>query len=92
MPRERVRENVAAQLKDFDGYNARPIRREAMSPPSTDAPMNPTVVMICPCHETHPLGSGVDQPRKTSNRENAKSATAAAHTDQASEQRREDSS
>ena len=25
MPRERVRENVAAQLKDFDGYNARPI-------------------------------------------------------------------
>ncbi len=25
MPPERVRENVAAQLKDFDGYNARPI-------------------------------------------------------------------
>ncbi|HSK86582.1 MAG TPA: hypothetical protein VK902_24740 [Rubrobacter sp.] len=25
MPRERVRENVTAQLKDFDGYNARPI-------------------------------------------------------------------
>ena len=25
MPRERVRENVVAQLKDFDGYNARPI-------------------------------------------------------------------
>jgi hypothetical protein len=25
MPRERVRENVAAQLNDFDGYNARPI-------------------------------------------------------------------
>ena len=25
MPRERVRENDAAQLKDFDGYNARPI-------------------------------------------------------------------
>ena len=25
MPRGRVRENVAAQLKDFDGYNARPI-------------------------------------------------------------------
>jgi len=25
MPRERVRENVAAQLRDFDGYNARPI-------------------------------------------------------------------
>jgi hypothetical protein len=25
MPRERVRENVYAQLKDFDGYNARPI-------------------------------------------------------------------
>jgi hypothetical protein len=25
MPRERVRENVAAQLQDFDGYNARPI-------------------------------------------------------------------
>jgi predicted small metal-binding protein len=25
MPRERVRENVAAQLKDFDGYNAHPI-------------------------------------------------------------------
>ena len=25
MPRERVRENVSAQLKDFDGYNARPI-------------------------------------------------------------------
>jgi hypothetical protein len=27
MPRERVRENVSAQLKDFDGYNARPISR-----------------------------------------------------------------
>ena len=25
MPRERARENVYAQLKDFDGYNARPI-------------------------------------------------------------------
>jgi predicted small metal-binding protein len=25
MPVERVRENVAAQLRDFDGYNARPI-------------------------------------------------------------------
>jgi hypothetical protein len=25
MPSERVRENVAAQLKDFDGYNAHPI-------------------------------------------------------------------
>jgi hypothetical protein len=25
MPPERVRENVAAQLQDFDGYNARPI-------------------------------------------------------------------
>ena len=25
MPRERVRENVAAQLQDFDGYNARTI-------------------------------------------------------------------
>ena len=25
MPPERVRENVAAQLRDFDGYNARPI-------------------------------------------------------------------
>jgi hypothetical protein len=25
MPRERVRENVSAQLKDFDGYYARPI-------------------------------------------------------------------
>jgi hypothetical protein len=25
MPPERVRENVAAQLKAFDGYNARPI-------------------------------------------------------------------
>jgi predicted small metal-binding protein len=25
MPRERVRENVSAQLKDFDGYNAHPI-------------------------------------------------------------------
>jgi hypothetical protein len=25
MPTERVRENVAAQLRDFDGYNARPI-------------------------------------------------------------------
>ncbi len=25
MPAERVRENVAAQLRDFDGYNARPI-------------------------------------------------------------------
>jgi predicted small metal-binding protein len=25
MPRERVRENVYAQLKDFDSYNARPI-------------------------------------------------------------------
>jgi predicted small metal-binding protein len=25
MPRERLRENVFAQLKDFDGYNARPI-------------------------------------------------------------------
>jgi hypothetical protein len=25
MPRERVRENVAAQLQGFDGYNARPI-------------------------------------------------------------------
>jgi hypothetical protein len=25
MPRERVRENVSAQLKVFDGYNARPI-------------------------------------------------------------------
>jgi predicted small metal-binding protein len=25
MPRERVRKNVAAQLRDFDGYNARPI-------------------------------------------------------------------
>ena len=25
MPPESVRENVAAQLKDFDGYNARPI-------------------------------------------------------------------
>ncbi len=25
MLRERVRENVAAQLRDFDGYNARPI-------------------------------------------------------------------
>jgi predicted small metal-binding protein len=25
MPRERIRENVSAQLKDFDGYNARPI-------------------------------------------------------------------
>ena len=25
MPSERVRENVAAQLRDFDGYNARPI-------------------------------------------------------------------
>lgn len=24
-PPERVRENVAAQLRDFDGYNARPI-------------------------------------------------------------------
>ena len=24
-PRERVRENVSAQLKDFGGYNARPI-------------------------------------------------------------------
>ena len=25
MPPERVRENIAAQLQDFDGYNARPI-------------------------------------------------------------------
>jgi endogenous inhibitor of DNA gyrase (YacG/DUF329 family) len=25
MPLERVRENVAAQLRNFDGYNARPI-------------------------------------------------------------------
>ena len=25
MPRERVRENVVARLRDFDGYNARPI-------------------------------------------------------------------
>jgi len=25
MPLERVRENVVAQLNDFDGYNARPI-------------------------------------------------------------------
>jgi hypothetical protein len=25
MPPERVRENVVAQLQDFDGYNARPI-------------------------------------------------------------------
>ena len=25
MPRERVRENVVAQLREFDGYNARPI-------------------------------------------------------------------
>ena len=25
VPTERVRENVAAQLRDFDGYNARPI-------------------------------------------------------------------
>ena len=25
MSRERVRENVSAQLKKFDGYNARPI-------------------------------------------------------------------
>jgi predicted small metal-binding protein len=25
MPLERVRENIAAQLRDFDGYNARPI-------------------------------------------------------------------
>ena len=25
MPRERVRENVVAQLRNFDGYNARPI-------------------------------------------------------------------
>ncbi len=25
MSPERVRENVAAQLRDFDGYNARPI-------------------------------------------------------------------
>jgi len=25
MPPERVRENVLAQLRDFDGYNARPI-------------------------------------------------------------------
>jgi hypothetical protein len=25
MPPERIRENVSAQLKDFDGYNARPI-------------------------------------------------------------------
>jgi hypothetical protein len=25
VPPERVRENVAAQLRDFDGYNARPI-------------------------------------------------------------------
>ena len=25
MPPARVRENVAAQLRDFDGYNARPI-------------------------------------------------------------------
>ncbi len=25
MPPERIRENVTAQLKDFDGYNARPI-------------------------------------------------------------------
>ena len=25
MPPERVRENVAAQLRDFDGYNAHPI-------------------------------------------------------------------
>ena len=24
-PEERVRENVSAQLRDFDGYNARPI-------------------------------------------------------------------
>jgi len=27
MPLVRVLENVAAQLKDFDGYNARPISR-----------------------------------------------------------------
>ena len=27
MPPERVRENVSAQLRDFDGYNARPISR-----------------------------------------------------------------
>jgi predicted small metal-binding protein len=25
MPRERVRENISAQLKEFDGYKARPI-------------------------------------------------------------------
>jgi hypothetical protein len=25
MPAERVRENVAAQLREFDGYNARPV-------------------------------------------------------------------
>jgi hypothetical protein len=25
MPRERVRDNVSAQLRDFEGYNARPI-------------------------------------------------------------------
>jgi hypothetical protein len=32
MPPERVRENVAAQLRDFDDYNARPISGASGSP------------------------------------------------------------
>jgi hypothetical protein len=47
--------------------------------------MNPTVEMICPCHGTHPFGSGVDQPRKISSKDNANSARAAAHSVQASQ-------
>src|ERR671917_448000 len=55
-----------------------------MRPPSSGAPMNPTVEMICACHEPHPFGSGVDQPRKISSRDNAKTARTAPHSDQAS--------
>jgi hypothetical protein len=40
--------------------------------------------MICPCHETHPFGSGVDQPRMTNSSDKPKSVRAVAHTNQAS--------
>jgi hypothetical protein len=49
------------------------------------APMLPTVTMTWSRHGGHPFGSGVDQPRKNTSRDNAMSARHKAHSDQASQ-------
>src|SRR5918995_1078154 len=56
-----------------------------MSPPRMGAPILPTVSMEKEDHGGHPFGSGVDQPRKTTTRDNAVRTRHKAHSDQASQ-------